>query len=247
MAGPAQAVPMACTDEELALGVCATFVTTSDSDPLTEATRALVQQGKTAQARTLLATTSASPTELARARSVLTEPDPEPSGEVNSGTAPGRAGPRARYVDDWQWELDDTATYGYCSSKGCQAVGSAKIGVWHDLHWYGDLGPGVAGTFQVQSGPAVQFTTLSCKTYYEVFPFDQMLKDWNNCRAAGYSGYTKVRQIDWADWRQGSAVGTQYHLEVTVKFAVQGGGSFSGLWNSNSYKIFTRSSARFIH
>lgn len=246
-AAPASAATVPCSAEELRSGACATFVTTSESDPLTEATRALVLQGNRAQAEELLTTVDASAAQIAKARAVLTDPEPAPSGEVDSGTAPGRVVPRGIYVNDWQWELNDTASYGYCGSNGCQVIGTANIGVWHDLHWYGDTGPGLAGSFQVKSGPAVQFTTLTCKTFYEVFPFDQKLKDWNNCSAAGYAGYTRVRQIDWADWKQGSAVGTQYHLEVTIKFNVQGGGSFTGLWNSNSYRIVSRTSAKFLH
>jgi len=245
----AHAAPLTCSPGALNTGACATFVTSPGNDPLVEATRALALAGKDAQATNLLDAVKGvvSSTELDEARAVLANPEPASSGTVNSGTAPGRVTPRGIYVDDAQWELDDAITYGYCSSSGCQVLGTAQLGVWHDLHWYSQTGPGVAGTFLVKTGPAVQFTTLSCKTFYEVFPFDQVLKDWSNCRDAGYSGYTNVRQIDWADWKQGSAVGTQYHLEVTVDFEVQGGGNFHGLWNSNSYRITSPTSAKFLH
>ena len=187
--------------------------------------------------------------DVAAARAVIESPAPQAVGAVeNSRDAQARGiGVSAKML-----ELNDQATYGYCSSGGgCTVRGTTSLNLWQDLYWYGDpdYGVGVAGSVYVTSGPNIQLTTNTCKTFYEIVPFDQVLHEWSNCSSAQAPFYTNSRQINWAGWNQGSAVNTKYHLEYTVKFKVAGdvsGNEFKGLYNSNSYKITSRSSADFI-
>ncbi|WXF91340.1 hypothetical protein WDV91_00605 [Curtobacterium flaccumfaciens pv. flaccumfaciens] len=240
-----------CSEAQLQSGECATFVAMPGAKPVVEAVRFLASEGNTDQAEAFIKASAASNSDavIQEARDVLIDPEPVTIGSVTGGSetsSPGDFSTRSTHVSDYMWEIDDTITYGYCAST-CTTVGTVKVNLWHDLLWYGDTGPGVAGSIYVTSGPGIAFDTITCKTFYEVFPFDQVLKDWQNCRDAAYSGYSKARQINWADFKQGSAVGTKYHLEFTTKWRGQTGGAFGNYWNSNSYKIDTRTSASFIH
>lgn len=228
---------------------CITFVASENEDPLTEGIRALSLNGDDERAAAFIENLSDSvSTETTQSlQEVLDAPDPGSTGaaaeRMSSDGAMQSLG--TKYSDgqlsgDVNWELYADVAYGYCTSiSNCTAIGRTNFNFWQELFYYSTDGVSLAGSVYTYQGSAVSFQESKCTTYYEISPFDQPLHDWANCNLGSYPG--TVKQINFANFQQGSAVGTQYHLEWRVAFKVQGdpvGAQFSRLWNSYSYRIY---------
>lgn len=232
--GPDPLEPI-CTDEQVRVGYCAPFLAMPGQEPAVEAVRQLALQGQTHEAALFAETAIADDQALEGAINAVLQ-DPQPAVLSNSTAA-------ARFDDGHVyggvfWSFDDFVEYGYCTPNGCSHVGTVSVQVNYSIVDY----PAVVldGYFGVGSGPAIQPETVTCKTFYEVWPFDQVLHEWDNCTDAQSPSYLSTRTLFPATWGQGSTVGTTYHLEFQLRFKVLGDPSntvIGGLFNSQSYEI----------
>lgn len=226
---------ISCGQEDVDAGTCAPYVVAAGQDPMTEAVSTLVSKGKKDAAKKFLANVSeargANPSEGSSGL--------EASGSQASTPASSSG---SKYHDGMlsnpnEWDLYTPLTYGYCTTGGCNAVGTTRFDLWYTLYDYGTPGYGVglSGTTFVEAGNSLIQTKYTCKTFYEVWPADQDIHDWSTCPNTVGPNPFMVKMIPWEGWDQGSAQGTTYHLEVTVGFKVLGdtnGAEFSYLFNS---------------
>jgi hypothetical protein len=149
-------------------------------------------------------------------------------------------GPRAGHVYGGNfWEFDELMDYAYCDVSGCgPKVGSVSYGIAYNIMDYPLVQ--LNGNLGVGSGPSVRPTGNSCKTYHELWPFDQVDKDWANCSSLNGGGYTMSAQVYDATWTQSGDIGGKYHLELKLEFQVQGdaqGRKLGALYNSHTYTV----------
>lgn len=242
-ASAAAAPPVACTAYLQASGKCLTAVTIGSESPLVAGAMQAAQRGDLASLR-LFVKNRAKSTRDAAQTSI------ERIASVNSAVA-GPAMASAERATDAQAEattsgypgtivgptLDLVApvSYQYCSSS-CTIVGTLKVEFRYTIN--GNIDFTSSGDVDVKTGPPVDFTKIECLTYFEGFPFDQVVKTWSNCPSADGNGYKKAAIVVSQRWADGS-LGETYHPDYTVEFrpGVSSAPIFSEHYRVKSYHI----------
>lgn len=138
------------------------------------------------------------------------------------------------------WDYYNVWPYTYCYPQGCDPEFLGEVTMWLSVNVWSNSELHMEAQLYRSGGPRIKATEFSCKTYEELWPFDQVVYDWASCENTSIDFFGSVFDNYGEDWDLTGDLGDQFHNEWIIQWKVEGDPTNSTLGvieNSNTFKI----------